>query len=160
MGSPSDQTDALLDSARVLDRMGVRYMLFGGIAVAFHSKVARATIDVNLAVDSASDRAAIGRAFTATGFTVTGSFAHSLNLRHRSGEPVQLAFDPAFDPALSRATTWQVRGDAIRIVSKADLILLKEKSARDPGRRRSKSLQDQADVELLRGDVPDPDEGW
>lgn len=30
----------------------------------------------------------------------------------------------------------------------------------DPARRRSKALRDQADVEMLRGDVPDPDEGW
>ncbi len=27
-------------------------------------------------------------------------------------------------------------------------------------RRRSKALQDEADIALLRGDIPDPDEGW
>lgn len=32
--------------------------------------------------------------------------------------------------------------------------------AADPARRRSKALRDQADVELLLGDVPEPDEGW
>src|SRR2546425_7010210 len=36
----------------------------------------------------------------------------------------------------------------------------KERAAADPARRRSKALRDRADVELLRGDVPDPDEGW
>jgi hypothetical protein len=30
----------------------------------------------------------------------------------------------------------------------------------DPSRRKSKRLRDQADVELLLGDVPGPDEGW
>ncbi|MBI1734154.1 MAG: hypothetical protein HYR51_03175 [Candidatus Rokubacteria bacterium] len=37
---------------------------------------------------------------------------------------------------------------------------MKERAAADPARRRSQALRDQADVELLRGDVPDPDEGW
>jgi hypothetical protein len=34
------------------------------------------------------------------------------------------------------------------------------RAARDPGRRRSKSLRDLADVELLRGDIAEEDEGW
>jgi hypothetical protein len=43
---------------------------------------------------------------------------------------------------------------------KSDLIAMKERAAADPAHRRSKALRDRADVELLRGDVPDPDEGW
>jgi hypothetical protein len=35
-----------------------------------------------------------------------------------------------------------------------------ERAAADPARRPSKALRDQADIALLRGDVPDPDEGW
>src|SRR2546422_10161901 len=35
-----------------------------------------------------------------------------------------------------------------------------DSAAADPAQRRSKALRDRADVELLRGDVPDPDEGW
>jgi len=31
---------------------------------------------------------------------------------------------------------------------------------RDPRRRKSRALRDRSDVEMLRGDVPDPDEGW
>ncbi|MBI2217318.1 MAG: hypothetical protein HYU51_08480 [Candidatus Rokubacteria bacterium] len=42
----------------------------------------------------------------------------------------------------------------------ADLIAMKQRAAADRGRRRSKALQDQANIALLRGDVPDPDEGW
>ncbi len=42
----------------------------------------------------------------------------------------------------------------------ANLIAMKERAAADPARRRSKALRDQADIALLRGDVPDPDEGW
>jgi hypothetical protein len=53
-----------------------------------------------------------------------------------------------------------VEGVAVRVVSRNDLITMKERAAADPARRRSKRLRDQADVELLKGDVPDPDEGW
>jgi len=45
-------------------------------------------------------------------------------------------------------------------VTTADLITMKERAAADPDRRRSKALRDRADIELLRGDVPRPDEGW
>jgi hypothetical protein len=40
------------------------------------------------------------------------------------------------------------------------LIAMKERAAADPARRPSKALRDRADVALLRGDVPEPDEGW
>jgi hypothetical protein len=49
---------------------------------------------------------------------------------------------------------------SVRVVTTGDLIAMKERAAADPARRRSKALRDAADVELLRGDVPDPDEGW
>ena len=94
------------------------------------------------------------------GFKPAGAFAHSLNLRHSSGEPVQLSFDPAFDVMIARAERLEVSGVTIPIVRKADLIAMKERAAADPTRRKSKRLRDQADVELLKGDVPDPDEGW
>jgi hypothetical protein len=40
------------------------------------------------------------------------------------------------------------------------LIAMKRRASADPKRRRSKALRDQADIALLEGDVPDPDEGW
>jgi hypothetical protein len=46
------------------------------------------------------------------------------------------------------------------VVTTADLIAMKERAAADPARRRSKALRDRSDIELLRGDVPDPEEGW
>src|SRR5438128_11155793 len=48
----------------------------------------------------------------------------------------------------------------IAVLSTLDLIAMKERAAADPARRRSKALRDRADVELLRGDVPEPDEAW
>jgi hypothetical protein len=61
---------------------------------------------------------------------------------------------------IDRAEQIDVGGVRIAVVTAADLIVMKERAAADPTRRRSKALRDQADVALLRGDVPDPDEGW
>ncbi len=151
---------ALLDAARVLDALGAPFALIGGVAVGIHSGTPRATLDTDLAVRSSVDRAALSRSLAAAGFRPVGEFAHSSNFRHRSGEPVQLAFDPAFDPMIERAERVEVAGASIPLVRKADLIAMKRRAAADPARRRSKRLRDEADVELLQGDVPDPDEGW
>jgi hypothetical protein len=52
---------------------------------------------------------------------------------------------------IDRAEPLDITGVRIRVVTTVDLIAMKE---------RSKALRDQADIALLRGDIPDPDEGW
>jgi len=158
-GSP-DKVAALLDTACVLDALQAPYALIGGVAVGIHSGVPRATADTDIAVHSAVDRTQLRRALTEAGFTFRGEFRHSDNFRHASGEPLQLVVDPAFDPMIERAVRFPVAGMSIPIVTKEDLIEMKERAASDPTRRRSKALRDRADVELLRGEPPDPDEGW
>jgi len=69
-------------------------------------------------------------------------------------------FDPAFDPMIERASAMAAGDRTVRVVTTEDLIAMKERAAADPARRRSKALRDLADAALLRGDVPDPDEGW
>ena len=83
-----------------------------------------------------------------------------MNFRHPSGEPVQIVVDPAFDAMIDRAEPLELGGVQIRVVTTVDLIAVKERAATDPTCRRSKALRDQADIALLRGDIPDPDEGW
>jgi hypothetical protein len=107
-----------------------------------------------------SGREVAVKALEGAGFKKTGEFEHSVNFRHASGEPVQLAFDPDFDAMIERAENIDVAGISIALVGKEDLIAMKQRAATDPSRRKSKRLRDQADVELLLGDVPDPDEGW
>jgi len=155
-----DKLVALADVVRALDGMGVAHALVGGLAVGIRSGVPRATIDTDIAVRSTVERPAIIDALTGAGLRLTGTFAHSLNFRHASGEPVQIVVDPAFDPMIERAEPLHVAGVTLRVVTTADLIAMKRRAATDPARRRSKALRDQADIELLRGDVPDPDEGW
>ena len=155
-----DKVAALVDVARALGSAGIRFALVGGVAVGVHSGVPRATADTDLAVVSTVDRDLVTRVLTGAGFRFVGQFRHSTNFRHPSGEPVQLVFDTEFDGMIERAEHIDVGDLAVPIVGKDDLIAMKERAGHDPARRRSKALRDLADVELLKGDVPDPDEGW
>jgi hypothetical protein len=160
MDEPPDKVAALADVARALDALGAAHAVVGGVAVGIRSGVPRATIDTDIAVRSTVARRAVIDALTAAGLRLTGEFAHSLNFRHASGEPVQIVVDATFDPMIERAEMLPLAGVQVRVVTTADLIAMKERAAADPARRRSKALRDQADAALLRGDVPDPDEGW
>ena len=160
MAEPPEKTTALVDASTALDAIGAPHAVVGGVAVGLRSGVPRATMDTDLAVRSTVPRAAVIQAFTGAGLALRGEFAHSINFRHRSGEPVQVVFDAAFDPMIDRAEPVDIGPRRIRVVTTADLIVMKERAAADPARRRSKALRDQADVALLRGDIPDPDEGW
>jgi hypothetical protein len=158
-GSP-DKVAALADVVQALDRVGATYAVVGGVAVGIRSGVPRATIDIDIAVRSTVDRSRMIEALTAAGLKHTGTFSHSLNFRHPSGEPVQIVVDPEFDAMIDRAERLDLGGIRAPVVTTADLITMKERAAADPARRRSKALRDHADIALLRGDIPDPDEGW
>lgn len=160
MEKETDKIAALLDTVRVLDQLRVPYALVGGVAVGVHSGMPRATLDVDFAVPSSADRAHIAAALQQAGYRLVGTHAHSINFRHHSGEPVQLAIDPGFDSMIERAEVLSLAGIDARVVGRSDLIAMKERAAADPALRPSKRLRDQADIELLKGDVPDPDEGW
>jgi hypothetical protein len=155
-----DKLGALIDTARALETAGVRYALIGGLAVGIHTNLPRATIDVNVAAHLEAGRDHAVTALERAGLEKTGEFEHSVNFRHSSGEPVQLAFDAAFDAMIERAESIDIGGISICVVRKDDLITMKKRAAADPARRKSKRLRDQADIELLLGDVPGLDEGW
>lgn len=157
---PGDQLSALLDTARALKRAELPFALIGGIAVGIRSGIPRATDDIDIAVSTRVARPEVTSVLKGVGFVIRNEFEHSLNFRHASGEPVQIAFDPAFDTMIERAELMSIGDDEIPVVLIEDLIEMKERASRDPARRRSKALRDQADVQLLRGDIPDPDEGW
>ena len=160
MDQSADKVAALIDLVRALHHLGAVHAVIGGVAVGLRSGVPRATVDVDVAVRSTVPRQTVADALAAAGFRLTGTFAHSLNFRHPSGEPVQIVIDAEFDPMVDRAEPLDVNGVGVRVVTTTDLIAMKERAAADPARRRSKALRDLADVALLRGDVPDADEGW
>ena len=155
-----DKLEAIRASCALFDQHRVPYALIGGLAVGIRSGVPRATLDVDFAVSSTVDRTWLIERMVERGFRPTGQFPHSANFQHQSGEPVQLAFDPGFDALIARAEAIEVGDLEIRVVTTDDLIAMKRRAAADPARRRSKALRDQADIALLEGDVPDPDEGW
>lgn len=155
-----DKLGALGAAIAALEATDVPYALIGGLAVGIRSGVPRATLDIDLAIPSTVVRGTLADAFARAGLEPRGEFAHSLNFAHESGEPVQRAFDPAFDPMIRRAEAMDVGGLTIRVVTLEDLIAMKRRAAADPARRRSKALRDEADIALLEGDVPDPNEGW
>ena len=160
MDESPDKVAALADVVRDLDRLGATYAVVRGVAVGIRSGVPRATIKTDVAVRSTVERDSVIRAFTEAGLRHTGTFPHSLTFRHPSGEPVQIVFDPQFDAMIDRAERLDLGGIRAPVVTTADLITMKERAATNPARRRSKALRDEADIALLRGDVPDPDEGW
>lgn len=160
MSELPDKLVAIEAALAVFSRHEIPYALIGGLAVSIRSGVPRATLDVDFAVPTAIDPEELTRQLVEAGFTFVGRFAHSLNFKHESGEPVQLAFDPEFDDMVRRAEEMQLAEISLRVVTTRDLIAMKRRAAADPGRRRSKALRDQADIALLEGDVPDPDEGW
>lgn len=155
-----DKLGALRDVSVALAHAHIPHALIGGLAVGVHSGVPRATEDVDLAVPSTVRRARIVEVLRVAGFQLTGEFPHSVNFRHASGEPVQLASDAEFDPMIAAAAPISVGAFTIPVVGLEHLIAMKQRSAADPNRRRSKALRDRADVELLLGDKSDPDEGW
>jgi lysophospholipase L1-like esterase len=160
MDESADKVAALRDVTRALDGIAAPHALIGGVAVGLRSGVARATMDTDLAVRSSIPRERVVEVLRHAGLMLRGEFTHSVKSQHQSGEPVQLFFDTAFDEIIDRAEALDVGGMRVRVVQTADLIAMKERAAADPARRRGKALRDQADVALLRGDVPDPDEGW
>jgi hypothetical protein len=155
-----DKLSALEAAAAAFSASNIDYALIGGLAVGIRSGVPRATLDVDFAVPSEFNKPGLTQAFAVQAFVLTGEFAHSINFKHRSGEPVQVAFDPGFDAMIQRAQLMRFGDLELRVVTTEDLIAMKRRAAADPKRRRSKALRDQADIAILEGDVPEPDEGW
>lgn len=160
MAETPDKVAALIEVAQALGRIGASHAVVGGVAVGIRTGIPRATLDTDIAVHSTADRGRVTRALVDAGLVLKGEHVHTINFRHRSGEPIQLVFDPGFDAMIERAEPITVGTVAVRVVTKVDLVAMKERAAADPARRRSKALRDAADVAMLRGDVPDPDEGW
>lgn len=157
---PSSQETALLDASHLLAAGAVPHALIGGFAVSVRTGWARATRDVNFAVHSAASRERLVATFVSAGYRHDGTFEHSMHFTHPNGAPVQLTSDPIFDQPIDRAELLSIGRSHVPVVRRDDLIALKERSAADPRRRKSRAMQDRTDVEMLRGDVPDPDEGW
>jgi hypothetical protein len=97
------KADALREASSALDAAKAPHALIGGVAAGTRSGVPRATLGTDVAVGATVRREHVVQALTAVGFVLRGTFAHSANLRHPSGEPVRIVFDRQLDPIIDRA---------------------------------------------------------
>jgi len=138
---------ALLSLAKVLADAAVPYAVIGGVALQVHQDEPRTTLDIDLAVPQ---RGLIPRAqLEAAGFRETGRFEHSENWVGPGGTPLQFTDDPVLSGAIERAVVIDLEGVPLRVIGRADLLREKLRAGTDPARRRSKRLQDLADVQAL-----------
>jgi hypothetical protein len=143
---------ALLALARIFAEADVPYAIIGGVALQLHQTEPRTTLDVDVAVVMYGQ---IPRAqLEAAGFTWSGRFSHSENWLGPEGTPVQFTDDPALAGAIARAEDVALEDVCLRVIGRTDLLHEKLRAAADPARRRSKRLQDLADVQALLESTP------
>lgn len=150
-----DQTKqpSLLALCRVLAGERVPYAIIGGLAVQVHHAEPRTTLDIDVAVIT---RESIPReALNAAGFRFGAAFEHSENWSSTDGTPVQFSDDPALAAAVVAADEVLLEGVPLRVIRVEDLLHEKLRAGSDPARRRSKRLQDLADVQALLEAKPD-----
>jgi hypothetical protein len=86
---------------------------------------------------------------------LTGRFSHSENWIGPDNTPVQFTDDPALAEAITRAGAISLEDVRLRVLTRVDLLHEKLRAASDPARRRSKQLQDLADVQGLLETTPE-----
>jgi hypothetical protein len=130
-----------------------RYALIGGLALQVHQEEPRTTLDIDFAVESYG---ALPRdEMMAAGFVLEGLFPHSENWRGPNGTPVQFSDDSAFALAIESAEVHSLESHQIRIINREQLVLAKMRAATDSARRKSKRMQDLADVQGLLERFPE-----
>jgi hypothetical protein len=147
--------------AELLERVGVPYALIGGVAVQLHTDEPRSTLDIDIALRTYAE---IPRdALVSAGFEHTGRHEHSDNWRAPGPGPLKVrtavqfsAEDVGIAEAVEHASLVDLDGGVtLRVVTVADLIVLKLAAAEEPKRRPSKREHDVADVLALLENHPE-----
>jgi hypothetical protein len=144
----------------VLEATSTPYAVIGEVAMQLYSQEPRTTLDIDLAVRRFSE---IPRDALATaGFTHDGKYAHSDNWRAPGAGPsaqrtaIQFsAEDVGIDAAVAGARVVDVGGFQLRLVSPADLLVLKLAAAEEPTRRAGKRRQNVLDIVTLVEQFPE-----
>lgn len=143
---------ALLALARIFAEAHVPYAIIDGVALQVHQAEPRTTLDIDVAV---ATYAQLPRGqLEEEGFTWSGRFSHSENWVGPESIPVQFTDDPALADAITRAEDVALEDVHLRVIGRTDLLHEKLRAAADPARRRSKRLQDLADVQALLESTP------
>ncbi|HXI11428.1 MAG TPA: nucleotidyl transferase AbiEii/AbiGii toxin family protein [Thermoanaerobaculia bacterium] len=143
---------ALLTLCRILADEHVPYAIIGGLALQVHHREPRTTLDIDIAV---LNRETIPRdAMRAAGFEFGAVLRHSEHWAAADGTPVQFSDDPVLAHAVTEAVEVVLEGVTLRVIAVKDLLHEKLRAGSDPARRRSKRLQDLADVQSLLEEDP------
>src|SRR5215813_7298559 len=89
-----------------------------------------------------------------TGFILDRTIQPSENWIGPEGTPVQFTDDLALVDAITRAENVALEEVCLRVIGRTNLLHEKLRAAADPARRRSKRLQDLADVQALLESTP------
>ncbi|MEA2339149.1 MAG: hypothetical protein QOE82_3156 [Thermoanaerobaculia bacterium] len=138
---------ALLALGRLLRDARVPYAIIGGVALQVHQRDPRTTLDIDIALLSRDN--VPHDALVAAGFCFHQTFEHSENWIAADGTPVQFSDDSILAPAISLADEVVVDDVALRVIRVVDLLHEKLRAGSDAARRRSKRLQDLADVQAI-----------
>ena len=147
--------------AELLERAGVPYALIGGVAVQLHTDEPRSTLDIDIALRTYAE---IPRdALVSAGFEHTGRHEHSDNWRAPGPGPLKVrtavqfsAEDVGIADGVEHASLVDLDGGVkLRVVTVADLVVLKLAAAEKPKSRPSKREHDVADVLALLESHPE-----
>lgn len=131
------------------------YAIIRGLALQIYQAEPRTTLDIDLAVLTYESVPA--PALVAAGFVLQGRHPHSEKWRGPGGTPIQFSDDPAFAEAIRSAEPHALEGREIRVVSLTALLRSKLRAGQDQARRKSKRMQNLADVQALLEQFPDLD---
>lgn len=143
----------LLALAKILQDEKVNYTVIGGIALQVHRSEPRTTLDIDIAVPSYDSIPA--QALRQAGFKMTGQFEHSQNWQGPDGTPIQFTDEGSLSTAWQRCTYIDLGESKLAVLSLNDLLHAKLRAAHDITRRRSKRLQDIADIVALIEEHPE-----
>ena len=155
-----DKESVLLKVLDILHENRVKYAVIGGIAVQLYTREPRTTTDIDLAIESL---AKIPRKdLTARGFKLTGLHNYTENWLGPAPAhtpkaeriPIQFSYGDPMTAAVSRSIAVDV-GFPLQLVTLPDLVELKLLAAESQTRRRSKSVQDAADIVKLIEEHPE-----
>jgi len=143
---------ALPALAQVFTQANVPYAIVGGVALQVHLTEPLTTLDIDMAVATYNNIPRLR--LEGAGFTQTGWFIPPENWVGPQSTPVQFRDDPALTEAIGGAEIIEIEAASLCVISRSDLLHEKLRADSDPARRRSKRLQDQADVQALLESSP------
>lgn len=161
MKLPVDDKERVLVSVlEILHEHETPYAVIGGLAVQLYTREPRTTRDIDIAVSSLSDLPREDLAVR--GFKFAGLHDYTENwlgpappgTPRDERVPVQFSYGEPMTSAVSRSYAADV-GFPLQLVTVADLVELKISAAESMERRRSKRMQDVADVVKLLEEHPE-----